>query len=65
MIALFLLKTDFANERAITLIGHSLGTVIIFQILNVLHHYYIKGNYKAGKIIHDVFLWGGALVLTP
>ncbi|CDW87868.1 UNKNOWN [Stylonychia lemnae] len=65
LLALFLLKTDFSNDKAITLIGHSLGTVIIFQVLNVLHHFYKQGNYKAGRIIHDVFLWGGALVLTP
>ena len=47
------------------MIGHSLGTVIIMHTLNILHHYYKRGNAKAGRIIHDVYLWGGAAVLNP
>ncbi len=65
MLALFLMKTDFANDRSVTLIGHSLGTVIILQALNILHCIYNKGLVKAGRIIHDVHLWGGAAVLNP
>eukprot|EP00347_Sterkiella_histriomuscorum_P010579 403375736 len=65
MLAIFLLKSEFSTDRAITLIGHSLGTVIILQALNVLHHFYKQGIARAARIIHDVFLWGGAAVLNP
>lgn len=65
MLALFLLRTDFTTDRTISLIGHSLGTVIILQTLNILYHFYQQGVARAGRIIHDVFLWGGAAVLNP
>lgn len=65
MLALFLLKTDFAKDRAVSLIGHSLGTVIIMHCMLTLNHFYQKGNAKAGLLIHDLYLWGGAAVMNP
>lgn len=65
MLALFLLRTEFAEDRVVSLIGHSLGTVIILQCLNVLSHFYKRGIAKAGRLIHDVYFWGGAAVLNP
>lgn len=65
MLALFLLRTDFSNDRSVTLLGHSLGTVIILHCLNILHQFYKKGNKHAGRIINDLYLWGGAAVLNP
>lgn len=65
MLALFLLKTQFAQDRSVTLLGHSLGTVIILHCLNVVHQFYKKGNKTAGRIINDIYFWGGAAVLNP
>ena len=31
----------------------------------MLHHFHQQGIARAGRIIHDAFLWGGAAVLNP
>jgi hypothetical protein len=66
LLALFLLKFDFPKDRSISLIGHSLGTVIILECLKVLYYHYTELKMeKAGRIICDIYLWGGAAVLNP
>jgi hypothetical protein len=35
------------------------------QFLFTLQHFYNKGNKKAGRIIHDIYFWGGAAVMNP
>ena len=65
LLALFLLKTEFANNRAISIIGFSLGTVITLECIKFLKEFYRLGYVKAGRIISDVYLWGGAAVLNP
>lgn len=45
--------------------GFSLGAFITLQTLKILKRYYMHGCFKAGRIIHDVCLWGGAAVLSP
>jgi len=64
-LAIFLMREDFSKDRAISFIGHSLGTVIIMHCLNTLYHFYKCGKLHAGRIINDVFLWAGAAVLNP
>ena len=64
-LALFLLRSDFSNDRTISLLGHSLGTVIIMHCLNTLYHFYKCGKLHVARIINDIFLWGGASVLNP
>ena len=66
MLALFLLRSEaLTGDRVISLIGHSLGTVIILHTLTILHYFYEQGIARAGRIIHDVMLLGGAAVLNP
>jgi hypothetical protein len=45
--------------------GFSLGTVITFNCMKTLYKFYKMGVSKAGRIIFDVFLLGGAAVLNP
>lgn len=63
MLAIFLLKSNFSQGRAISLIGHSLGTVVIFNCLRVLKYFYREGFGHAGRILHDVQCWAGAEVI--
>jgi hypothetical protein len=57
---------DFSSNRSISLIGHSLGTVVILECLKVLFYFYqTKKIEKAGRLICDVYFWGGAAVLNP
>jgi hypothetical protein len=65
MLAIFLMKSNFSQGRAVSLIGHSLGTVVIFNCLRVLKHFYREGFGHAGRILHDVQLWAGAEVIDP
>ena len=63
--AIFLLKSNFTNGRAVTLIGYSLGSAVIMHCISFLKSLYRKGFAKACKIIHDVHIWGGSYVLDP
>lgn len=62
---MFLIFTDFPSNKAVTLLGFSLGTVIINSCIRTLKKFYRNGYLKVGRIISDVFLWGGAAVLNP
>lgn len=65
MLALFLAKTEFGTNRAITILGFSLGTVITMHCIRVLKKFYKAGYYRVGKFLCDVHLWGGAVILNP
>ena len=54
ILAAFLLKSNFSDNKAITLIGFSLGSVVCMNCLRVLKRLYRLGNVKAGTLIHDV-----------
>ena len=63
LLAIFLLFSNFSSGRPITLIGYSLGTVVMINCCRVLKAMYRKGYVKAGRLIHDVQLWAGAYVI--
>ena len=65
MLAVFLLKSNFTHGRAVSLIGFSLGTVVIFNCLRILKFFYREGFAKAGSILNDVQCWAGAEVIDP
>ena len=63
LLAMFLTKSNFAENRAITLIGFSLGGVVSFNCMKILKRLNDYQNPKAGKLINDVQIWAGAYVL--
>ena len=65
LLAIFLLKSNFTDGRAVSLIGYSLGSAVIMHCITFLKTLYRKGFAKACKIIHDVHIWGGSYVLDP
>ncbi len=65
ILAAFLLKSNFSEEKAVTLIGFSLGSVVCMNCLRVLKKLYRLGNVKAARVVHDVQLWAGAYVIDP
>ena len=65
LLAIFLLKTNQFEGKAITIIGFSLGTVVTMHCVRILKYMYRRGFVKAGAILHDVHLWAGAFVLDP
>ena len=65
ILAAFLLKSNFSDAKAISLIGFSLGSVVCMNCIRVLKRLYRLGNEKAAKIIHDVQFWAGAYVIDP
>ena len=65
MLAIFLLKSNFSDGKAVTLIGFSLGTVVVMHCIRILKYMYRRGFVKAGAILHDVHLWAGAFVIDP
>ena len=65
MLAIFLLKSTVSDGKAITLIGFSLGSVVVMHCIRILKYMYRQGYLKAGIVLHDVQLWAGAYVLDP
>jgi hypothetical protein len=65
MLAVFLMKSNFCKGRAVSLLGFSLGTVVIFNCLRILKFFYREGFANAGSILNDVILWAGAEVIDP
>lgn len=64
MLALFLFRSDFAKNRAITICGYSLGGVATMHCLRMLHTLYKStGDPKAATILNDVHIWAGAYVI--
>ena len=65
LLAIFLLKSNFSDGKAVSLIGFSLGTVVASHCLRILKYMYRRGFVKAGAILHDVHMWAGAFVIDP
>jgi len=65
LLAIFLLKSNFSDGKAVTLIGFSLGSVVAMHCIRILKYMYRRGFLKAGAILHDVHLWAGAFVIDP
>jgi len=65
VLALFLMHSDFINDRVVSIIGYSLGTIVTLQTIKILNRCYKQGFAKAGRIVHDIYLWAGAAVLAP
>ena len=54
ILAAFLLKSNFSENKAISLIGFSLGSVVCCNALRVMKRLYRISNTKAAQVIHDV-----------
>ena len=65
LLALYLFRSDFAKNRAITITGFSLGGVATMHCLRMLHMLHTStGDPKAGMILNDAHLWAGAYVIN-
>lgn len=64
LLALFMSKSSFSENRAVTMIGYSLGSVVVFNCLKMLKRLYDFQTRKAGIIINDIQFWAGAYVLN-
>ena len=60
---MFLTKSNFTQGKAVSLIGFSLGTVVLFNMNRVLKRLYREGNKRAALVINDMQLWAGAYVI--
>lgn len=54
ILAAFLLKSNFCDGKAVSLIGFSLGSVVCMNCVRILKNLYKLGNKKAGYIVHDL-----------
>lgn len=54
LLALFLAKSSFADNRAVTIIGYSLGSVVTFNCLKMLKRLFDFNTRKAGQIVNDI-----------
>jgi hypothetical protein len=63
LLAMFLSKSSFAENRAVTVIGFSLGGVVTFNMLKILKRLHDFNHQKAGRVINDIQFWAGAYVL--
>ena len=57
-------KEDFSRNKCISILGFSLGTVIALECIKALSKFYKAGNLRAGRILSDIYLMGGAAVLS-
>ena len=64
LLAMFLAKSSFADNRAVTMIGYSLGSVVTFDCLKILKRLHDFQTKKASRIINDIQFWAGAYVLN-
>ena len=60
---MFLTKSSFSDNRAISVIGYSLGSVVAFNTMKILKRLYDKSTLKCGHILNDIQFWAGAYVL--
>ena len=54
LLAMFLTKSSFAANRAVTLIGFILGGVVSFNCMKILKRLNDYTDPKAGKVLNDV-----------
>ena len=65
MLGLFLQKSNFSKNHAITIVGYSLGGVAAMHAMRMLHTNYCKtGDPKPASILNDVHIWAGAYVIN-
>ena len=63
LLAFFLLNSDFARGKAISLLGYSAGTVVTFNCCKAMKDLYGEGFPHATRVLHDMQLWAGSFVL--
>lgn len=64
LLAMFITKSSFADNRAVTMIGFSLGCVVTFNCLKMLKRLYDFQAIKAARVLNDIQFWAGAYVLN-
>lgn len=64
LLALFLAQSQFAENRAVTIVGYSLGGITAMHCMRMLQtlHDTAAGG-KPGRILNDVHIWAGAYVI--
>ncbi len=60
----FLTSSSFADNRAVSLIGYSLGGVASFNCMRTVMQEYEAKVLRAGKVFNDVNIWAGAYVIN-
>ena len=60
---MYLAKSNFAENRAVSFVGYSLGTVVGFNCLKMLKRMSDYKDLKVSRLINDVQLWAGAYVV--
>lgn len=63
LLAMFLAKSSFAENRSVSIIGYSLGGVCSFYLMRVLKRLNDIYDSRCGRIINDVQLWAAAYVI--
>lgn len=63
LLAHYLVKSSFAENRAVQLVGYSLGGVVCFNAMKVLKRMSNVIDCRAGRILNDVMIWAGAYVI--
>ena len=63
LLGLYLTKSNFAENRTVTIIGYSLGSVVTFNCLRMMKRLYDFDMPRAGKVINDIQFWAGAYVI--
>ena len=64
LLALFLAKSGFSDNRAVSIVGYSLGSVVAFNCLKMLKRLHDFKTEKAAIVINDIQFWAGAYVLN-
>ena len=63
LLAHYLTKSSFADNRAVTMIGFSLGAVVTYNCMKMLKLINDMVDPRAGKFLCDVQTWAGAYVV--
>lgn len=64
LLALFLYRSNFSKNRAITVVGYSLGGIAAMHCMRMLHTIQRStGELKPSSILNDVHIWAGAYVI--
>ena len=64
LVGLYLIRSSFAENRAVSLVGFSLGGVVSFNCMRMIKRLNDFSSYpKAGTLINDVMIWAGAYII--
>ena len=63
ILAHYLAKSDFAKNRAVSLLGFSLGGVVTFNCLKILKRVHDHIDPRVCQILNDVNIWAGCYVI--